>query len=126
MRHIKKVSIFLFLLSGCTMGDYIPPLLSGDIYRLGSKICAKSNDGNIISDYVLFEGVQGDKIKMVEVAGKNNFVCIDSEGLLENVTYIGHYVTINNNKKEYYGFNVKKIDGRIYRVDDGGKYIPLI
>lgn len=126
MHNIKKIGMLLFLLSGCTMGDYIPPLLPGNVYSLGSNICAKSNGESIISDYILFEGRQGAKIKIVKTLGKNNFVCIDSKDLSGNVTYIGHYVTLRNNKKEYYGFNVIKISGRIFRMNDDGNYIPLI
>lgn len=33
---------------------------------------------------------------------------------------------IHNDKKEYYGFNVIKIDGRIFRMNDDGNYMPLI
>lgn len=108
------------------MGDYIPPLLSGNIYSLGGEFCARSNDGNVISNYILFEGVRGDEIKRAIMAGRNDYVCIDSEELAENIAYIGHYVTVKNGEKEYYGFNVMKIDGRIYRLDNDGKYIPLI
>ncbi len=126
MHNIKKISFLSFILFGCTMGDYIPPLLPGNVYSLGSKICVKSNGESIISDYILFEGRQGGKIKIAKALGKNKFVCIDSKKLSENVTYVGHYVTLHNDKKEYYGFNVIKIDGRIFRMNDDGNYMPLI
>jgi len=125
MRNIDKVSVFLLFLCGCAMGDYIPPLLSGDIYSLDSQICARTSDGNVISNYVLFEGVRGDKIKMAIMAGKSNVLCIDSEGLLEGVTYIGHYAAIKNGKKKYYGFNIMKNNGVVFKMNDDNKYTPL-
>ncbi|GLB73976.1 hypothetical protein EcoAe3A3_43840 [Escherichia coli] len=59
-----------FFLSGCTVGDYVRPLLPGSVYLQDGQICSKPDDGNIISNYVLYEGKYGNAIKLKRVTGQ--------------------------------------------------------
>ncbi|EOL2651722.1 TPA: lipoprotein, partial [Escherichia coli] len=45
---MKRFFLFFFL-SGCTVGDYVRPLLPGSVYLQDGQICSKPDDGNIIS-----------------------------------------------------------------------------
>ncbi|MEX1716935.1 lipoprotein, partial [Escherichia coli] len=44
---MKRFFLFFFL-SGCTVGDYVRPLLPGNVYLQDRRICSKPDDGNII------------------------------------------------------------------------------
>ena len=107
-----------FFLSGCTVGDYVRPLLPGNVYLQGGRICSKPDDGNIISNYILYEGKYSNAIKLKRVKGQFDPVCIDINELSPDVIYIGQYMLSSGSKKEYYGFSIIRSGVRILRLDD--------
>ncbi|EFA4800261.1 hypothetical protein KRG64_003434 [Escherichia coli] len=114
---MKRFFLFFFL-SGCTVGDYVRPLLPGSVYLQDGQICSKPDDGNIISNYVLYEGKYGNSIKLKRVTGQFEPVCIDISELSSDVMYIGKYMLYSGSKKEYYGFSIIRTGERILRLDD--------
>lgn len=89
----------LFFLSGCTVGDYVRPLLPGNVYLQDGRVCSKPDDGNIISNYILYEGEYGNEIKLKRVTGQFDPVCIDISELSSDVIYIGNYMLSSGSKK---------------------------
>lgn len=116
---MKRFFLFLFFfLSGCTVGDYVRPLLPGNVYLQGGRICSKPDDGNIISNYILYEGKYSNAIKLKRVKGQFDPVCIDINELSPDIIYIGQYMLSSGSKKEYYGFSIIRSGVRILRLDD--------
>ncbi|HFP0469544.1 TPA: lipoprotein, partial [Escherichia coli] len=48
-----KRFFLLFFLSGCTVGDYVRPLLPGNISLQDGRVCSKPDDGSMILNYIL-------------------------------------------------------------------------
>ncbi|ELD0457223.1 hypothetical protein QPJ18_004362 [Escherichia coli] len=114
---MKRFFLFFFL-SGCTVGDYVRPLLPGNVYLQDGRICSKPDDGNMISNYILYEGKYGNAIKLKRVKGQFDPVCIDISELSSDIIYIGKYMLSSGSKKEYYGFSIIRSGERILRLDD--------
>ncbi|EFC1244773.1 hypothetical protein D9F96_23665 [Escherichia coli] len=114
---MKRFFLFFFL-SGCTVGDYVRPLLPGNVYLQDRRICSKPDDGNIISNYILYEGKYSNAINLKRVKGQFDPVCIDISELFPDVIYIGQYMLSSGSKKEYYGFSIIRSGERILRLDD--------
>ncbi|QIB18262.1 hypothetical protein G3M73_03225 [Escherichia coli] len=114
---MKRFFLFFFL-SGCTVGDYVRPLLPGNVYLQDGRVCSKPDDGDIISNYILHEGKYGNAIKLKRVTGQFDPVCIDISELSPDVIYIGQYMLSSGSKKEYYGFRIIRSGVRILRLDD--------
>ncbi|AUT26565.1 hypothetical protein FHD46_14435 [Escherichia coli] len=51
---MKRFFLLLFL-SGCTVGDYVRPLLPGNIYLQDARVCSKPDDGNMILNYIFWK-----------------------------------------------------------------------
>ena len=60
---MKRFFLLLFL-SGCTVGDYVRPLLPGNISLQDGRVCSKPDDGSMILNYILYEGKYGNVVKL--------------------------------------------------------------
>ncbi|HBA8975218.1 TPA: hypothetical protein J1239_000551 [Escherichia coli] len=113
-----KRFFLLFFLSGCTVGDYVRPLLPGNISLQDGRVCSKPDDGSMISNYILYEGKYSNVVKLKKLTSQFEPVCIDISELSSDVTYIGKYMLSSGSKKEYYGFSIIRTGERILRLDD--------
>ena len=90
------------------------------------RICSKPDDGNIISNYILYEGKYSNAIKLKRVKGQFDPVCIDINELSPDVIYIGQYMLSSGSKKEYYGFSIIRSGVRILSNNRLNNFISFI